>query len=112
ARFLEHLERNRWWLLLAYHKRRTLLLLLPALLVTELAVALFALRHGQLSAKMRAWRSLLSRPMRADLRAKRAAVQRARVVTDRAFLQRHTAKLGMPLSSSALVRRIVNPLLA
>jgi GT2 family glycosyltransferase len=74
------LERNRLFVLLTLYEARTLLLLLPALLGLELAVLGAAVAQGWWRQKVRGWWWLVEH--RQELRARRAAVQRARTVPD------------------------------
>lgn len=51
------LERNRLWSVMANYSSLTLVLLLPLMIVSELAIGLFALRQGWVRALVRAWSS-------------------------------------------------------
>jgi GT2 family glycosyltransferase len=74
-------ERNRLMFVLTCWDARTLALLAPLFLAMEVAVALAAVRGGWWRAKIAGWSWLWSN--RRWLRARRAAVQLARTVSDR-----------------------------
>jgi GT2 family glycosyltransferase len=80
ARKWFYLERNRAWALLSNLQLRTLVLLAPALLATEAAVALRALRDRWFGEKLAAWGSLAVHVP--SLMRWRRGVQRARRVSD------------------------------
>jgi GT2 family glycosyltransferase len=80
-RKLSLVERNRLFNLSVLWQRRTLLLLLPALVGFELAMLGLAARQGWLRGKVDGYRWLWQH--RHHLRARRAQVQRERVVPDR-----------------------------
>lgn len=84
------LERNRLFVLLTVYEARTLLLLLPALLGLELAVLGAAVAQGWWRQKVRGWWWLVRH--RPELRARRAAVQRARTVADAAMAELLTSR--------------------
>lgn len=89
---LFYLERNRLRMLAANYRWDTLVALLPALLLTELGVAVVAARDGWLPAKLRSWGALLSQP--GLLRRTHRQVQRGRLVGDAAVLRSLGADLG------------------
>lgn len=85
-------ERNRLMFVLTCWDARTLLLLAPAFVAMELAVAAAAWRGGWLRDKVSGWRWLIAN--RRWLRERRAAVQAARTVGDRALAPLMTSSLS------------------
>jgi GT2 family glycosyltransferase len=104
-----YLERNRWWLLLVYYKRRTLALVLPAALLMELGQVVFAMMHGQLRGKLRAWGYFLNRDNRRHLGELRRKAQGRRTVCEKDFLRDFTGTIDYPTLRGPLVRFIANP---
>jgi GT2 family glycosyltransferase len=84
------LERNRLVLVLTSYRRRTLLLLAPVLALTEAAMLVSATTGGWLPAKVRGYGWLWSH--RSWVRSRRAELQRARTVGDRALATLMTAR--------------------
>lgn len=80
------LERNRLVTLLTVYEARTLLRLLPVVLLVEAGVWWLALKQGWGGQKAAGYRWLWRN--RAELRRRRAIVQRQRVVGDEVLLQR------------------------
>ena len=78
------LERNRLALLLTTYQGRTLAVLAPMLLATEAAITVAALAAGWLPQKARGWAWLWRN--RGWIRARRAQIQAARTVPDRALV--------------------------
>jgi GT2 family glycosyltransferase len=106
-----YLERNRLWLMLVYYKRPTLLLILPAALLMEAGQLLFALMHGKLGEKLRAYGYFLNRDNRQHIRDLRRAAQKRRTVCDKDFLRNFTDTINYPTLRGPLIRFIANPLL-
>lgn len=77
------LERNRYVVLAKLLRVRSLVVLAPFLLLADLALLVLAAAHGWLPEKLRAHRALLSREVRAHVRAERARIQATRTVSDR-----------------------------
>lgn len=67
------LERNRWLTLLTVYPKDLLRWVLPAMVVFEVPLCVFAALHGWLPAKARSWRWLLAH--RSDIASRRRAVQ-------------------------------------
>jgi N-acetylglucosaminyl-diphospho-decaprenol L-rhamnosyltransferase len=88
------LERNRWWTILSDYPTALLALLAPALLLSELALLLVALRGGWLRAKLRSQAAVL-RDL-SQILARRRQVQRLRAVGAATFAERLTASLDSP----------------
>lgn len=106
-----YLERNRWLVLLRLASARTLLLLAPALLASELAILLLALRSGWVGHKLRALFALASRDMVRFVASSRREVQRHRRLPDREVMRGFTARMELEYGRSWLLERIANPLL-
>lgn len=106
-----YLERNRLWLLFVYYKRPTLLLILPAAILMEAGQLLFALIHGRLRDKLRAYGFFLNRENRKHILNLRRAAQSRRTVCDKDFLHNFTGTIDYPTLRGPLVRFIANPLL-
>lgn len=99
----QYMERNRWWCLLAHLQLRTLLMLAPLLIAVEAVVWLKASREGWAAAKAASWRSLWTD--RWALVARRAEVQRDRMVGDRVIIERMAGEVDSPFLASGAVRR-------
>lgn len=106
-----YLERNRLWLLFVYYKRPTLLLVLPAALLMEAGQLLFALMHGKLGDKLRAYAYFLNRDHRKRIFDLRRAAQSRRTVCEKDFLRGFTGTIDYPTLRGPLVRYLANPLL-
>lgn len=106
-----YLERNRLWLMLVYYKRPTLLLILPAALLMEGGQLLFALMHGKLGDKLRAYGYFLNRDNRKHIVKLRRAAQSRRTVCDKDFLRNFTGTIDYPTLRGPLIRFVANPLL-
>ena len=85
------LERNRGIVLLTLLERRTLVLLAPALVATELGIALLAIRAGWWREKLRSWSWLVRN--RRWLLERRRLLQGERTVPDRALADRFVSHL-------------------
>ena len=105
------LERNRWLVLRKNLSRRSLAVLYPWLLLDELALVVIAASQGWFGQKVRSWRALLDRGLRARRRAARRQVQALRVRDDREVLARCTTRMDVPGVTGPLIRRLVNPCL-
>ena len=107
-----HLERNRWWLLLSYYKWQTLLLLSPLLVLTELGIWWFALRHRLAGKKWLAYREIFGRSFLRRLFDKRRKIQSRRIIDDRSFMVRFSGKIDYPPLNRSLMLYVGNPILA
>ena len=85
------LERNRGIVLLSLLEARTLALLAPALLATEIGIALLALRGGWWPQKVQSWAWLWRN--RGWLRGRRDRLQAERTVADRDMAVRFVSRL-------------------
>jgi GT2 family glycosyltransferase len=106
-----YLERNRLAFVTLDFSLRTLLVLLPVLIAAELSMCLLAARQGWVREKLAGWLWYLRTLPR--LLVLRRRTQRARRVPDRQLVAAltpviDTAEVPVP----ALVRRLVNPVLA
>jgi GT2 family glycosyltransferase len=88
------LERNRWATVIRTYPRELLLLVLPALLVTEVALLLIALRWGWLREKLLADRDVIRWLPR--LLSERRAIQAHRSISAAEFADHLTAELSSP----------------
>jgi GT2 family glycosyltransferase len=95
---------NRYRLLAISYSRRALLLLAPPLLVFEAAITVLALVMGITGERCRAVRQMWRD--RADIRARRAAVQASRRVPDSTLLNGGGVELGGPMGRSRGVRAL------
>lgn len=111
-RKLEWMERNRALFLLENFRWPTLLLLAPALLASEIALVVFAVRGGWWPAKRRAWAALLHPANWETYRRARAARQAKRTLPDCIVLRRCTARFANQEMPNAIVDHIINPLVA
>ncbi len=84
------LERNRAILLLTTYQRRSLMVLAPMLLLTEILMLGAAIAGGWGAAKLRGWRWLWRH--RGWIRARRALIQRERVIPDSVIFRRVTGR--------------------
>jgi GT2 family glycosyltransferase len=89
-----YLERNRWATLIRTYPGSLLLLLLPALLATELALAVVSIPGGWFPQKLRAWGGTLLWLPR--LVGERRRIQAARKITAGEFAAGLTAELDSP----------------
>ena len=117
-----YLERNRYLVLAKNLRVRSLVVLAPFLLLADVALLALAAAQGWLPEKLRAYRALLSKEMRAHVRAERARIQASRVISDRELARWFTPEvefeglaggwlprvLRMPM---AVVWRALRPLL-
>jgi GT2 family glycosyltransferase len=116
------LERNRWATVIRTYPRELLVLILPALLVTELALPLIALRWGWLREKLQANLDVLRWLPR--LLRERREIQGRRTISAAEFADHLTAELSSPYFGGvgrsrvlraamraywAVVRRLVEP---
>jgi GT2 family glycosyltransferase len=106
-----YLERNRWYLLATYYRLATLILLIPAILAMEIGQLLFAARHGILTHKLRAIAFFLRPTQILRLLHHRNAVQRRRLIGDRAFIKAFISVIDFPELKSPLLK-IANPILS
>jgi GT2 family glycosyltransferase len=88
------LERNRWATVIRTYPRELLLLVLPALLLTELALPLIALRWGWLREKLQADLDVIRWLPR--LLRERREIQRRRTISAAEFADHLTAQLTSP----------------
>jgi GT2 family glycosyltransferase len=93
------LERNRWDTILRTYPTRLLALLMPALLATELALLVVALRGGWIREKLAADGEVLAALPR--LLRERREVQQLRTVSEVAFVRHMTADLSSPYLGAA-----------
>jgi GT2 family glycosyltransferase len=103
------LERNRWAMMVRTYPASLLALLTPALIATEVAIWFAAFRGGWLRMKASASLDIVRALPR--LLAERAAIQRSRAVTARAFAAGLTPELSSPylgrLEGQALVALVL-----
>ena len=93
------LERNRWKTVLRTYPAPLLVAVLPALLLIELAVLVFAARGGWLGAKLRSWLDVLAWLPRAP--AERRAIQRTAVIAPAQFAAGLSHRLDSPFFGPA-----------
>lgn len=101
---------NRYRLLLISYSTRALLLLAPMLLLFEIALTALSIAIGTTGERFRAvshvWRD------RADIGARRAAVQASRLVRDSVVLQSGGIELGGPMGRSPLLKTLTGVMTA
>ncbi len=88
------LERNRWATVIRTYPRELLVLLLPALILTELALPVIALRWGWLREKLQADLDVIRWLPR--LLGERREIQRGRTISAAEFADHLTAELSSP----------------
>jgi GT2 family glycosyltransferase len=101
------LERNRLIVLAKALRLRSLVVLAPFLVAADLALLAIAAAGGWLPEKLRADRDLLSRPVRAHVRAERARIQASRVVSDRELARWFTPELEFEGLSGGWLPRLL-----
>ena len=110
-RKLAHVERNRLLILATLYQRRTLLLLAPVLVITEIAMCIWAIRDGWLGPKVSGWAWIWRH--RRDIAARRASVQRQRMRSDSDLAWLVSTRLeSAVVAVPDVLLRIVNPILA
>ncbi len=105
-----YIERNRLINLLTHYRLRTLALIVPALLLFEPIVLLYALREGWLWKRLGVYGFLLRPQTWKYLRRKRREVQSIRRVPDRAIAAHITGRIESRVIQSPILSRVVNPL--
>ena len=95
-----------------YYRLPTLLLLAPAMLAMELAQLVFAVGHGLLGPRMRAWGYYWKPSTWRRLCRTRRAAQRRRTIGDRAFSAGFHGRLDFPQLRGPLVRSVASPIFA
>ncbi|MEW6610302.1 MAG: glycosyltransferase family 2 protein [Patescibacteria group bacterium] len=101
------MERNRLLLLLTHYKAGTFLMVLPALIVLEAGLTLFALYRGFFSARLRAYLWIISHLQLVVQKHKIA--QNLRKVTDKTILQSFTGAISDQEIHNPLVEYVMNP---
>lgn len=105
-----YIERNRLINLLTHYRLRTLALIVPALLLFEPIVLLYALREGWLWKRLGVYGFLLRPQTWKYLRRKRREVQAIRRVPDRDIAAHLTGRIESRVIQSPILSRVVNPL--
>jgi len=108
---LYFMERNRLIVLLKNYKIKTLLLILPALLVIEIGLILFAIKGGWLKEKLKAYVYFFSFKNWQKILKSRKAIQKDRKVTDRQVAKDFSGLILHQETDNILLRLIGNPLL-
>ena len=103
------MERNRWIVLLTHLRWRTILLLAPALLITELAIYIAAVRNGWIKEKFLSCVDVLSPSSLKNIAAKRRVSQEFRKVSDREIVEMFTSKIEHQETASHLMTIVINP---
>lgn len=103
------LERNRLAMVIRNYPGRLLLLVAPALVATEIVLLLVSARQGWLSAKLRAYRDLISWLPR--LRRERRHIRAQSTISDREFAALLTPDLDSPLIPSFAKRGMIRTML-
>lgn len=106
------MERNRFIVLLRCYRIATLLLILPAGIVMELGLWLFAFKGGWWKEKARAYGYFFLPATWGKLARARRRTQALRVVTDREVTSRFTGRILFQQMSPFLLTHIANPLFA
>lgn len=103
-------ERNRLVMLLKNYSTRTLLLLLPALLIVETGMLLYSIIDMWFVLKIRGWWWILSNM--SNIMRKRAVVQAARKLPDRALVELLQPKIRFEEIKNPVLEHVLNPFLA
>lgn len=104
------MERNRFIVMLRLYRLPTLLLLLPAFLVMELGLWVFAFKGGWWRQKLRAYAYFLWPSNWSKLLAARKKAQRMRKITDRQATALFTGKILFQQMQPTLLTRVANPI--
>lgn len=107
------MERNRWAVLFSSFHPRTLFLILPMLFLMEVGSFFFALNGGWWRDKLRVYRELLSRDFWRWMRVRMTRLQKARTISDQAFLSYAVSIIEFQGKevSHPLLTQIANPLM-
>ncbi len=107
------IERNRFGVMLMFFKWPTLLLFLPAAILLEVGLLLFAGKSGWLNEKLQAYKYWFNLEHLKLWLGKRARVQKMRKVDDREMIRLFTGKVIFEEKAidNTLLRYIGNPLL-
>jgi len=106
------MERNRILVHLSHLRWRTLFLLLPFMVALELGLLAFAVKGGWLKEKILVYVVLLSPRTWMYVAKKRRASRAIRSVSDREIVRLFTGRIAHQETSTALVEKIGNPILA
>jgi len=104
-----YMERNRYWVLLKNYRLFTLLLILPAMIVMELGLWLFAIIKGWWWEKLKGYFSLLFNL--AYILEERYKIQKLRKVSDRRITRLFVSSIDYQEISNPLLKYIGNPLM-
>lgn len=106
------MERNRLIVLLRMYRLPTLLLAMPAFLVMEAGLWLFAFKSGWWREKARAYGYFFSKANLVVLGAARRKTQSIRRITDREATRLFTGRILFQQMQPTLLTRVANPLFA
>jgi len=108
-----YIERNRPGLLLMFYKWPTLLLILPALILWEVGMLVFAVSHGWLDAKLKVYAYWLKLSTWRRWLVKRQKIQKIRTISDRELLSAAVSKIVFDekILASPALKFVANPLL-
>jgi GT2 family glycosyltransferase len=105
------MERNRWAVYLKDYRCGTIILTLPAMVVIEIAIWLFAIKGGWAKEKWRAVIWFFKPSTWAYLIRERRRVQRTRKVSDRKILKRFVSSIAFQDVESGFMLKVANPLM-
>ncbi|MBT5808714.1 glycosyltransferase family 2 protein [Candidatus Uhrbacteria bacterium] len=106
------MERNRILVHFSHLQWKTLLLLTPFLIGLEIGLFVFAIKGGWIKEKLLVYRALLSPSSWKYVARKRVESRAIRSVTDKEIVSLFTGKIAHQETSSFVVDKIANPMLA
>lgn len=106
---LFYIERNRVWTYLKNYELHTILLLLPAQIVTELSLCIYAALQGWMLIKLKSYQSIFVH--REKLLLDRKKIEDIRRISDREITKKALSQITFSLFSHPAVKYILNPFL-
>lgn len=107
------IERNRYTLLFLFYRLRTIVLILPMLFAVEIGLFFFSIKGGWWREKLRVYAYWIRPAHWRMWTPKRRAIQRARILGDKALLHRSTAVILFQESEMMhpLIHFVANPIM-
>lgn len=103
-----YMERNRFYVLLSVYRLWTIILILPALLLVEIGLFLFAIRNGWWKEKLRAYGHLLKPQTWLHIIERRIEINQTRKRSDRQMATFFTAVIESPELKNPTLLPILN----